>query len=109
MDRPHAQLITETVLYRYFFYDWLFKDMRIARNVFEWRAFWLHNQAMRVYLRIYLLRWWLISAAAFALGVFFDRAVEAPVMAGIGFTGGSMASCVVVMIVASWALLSRPG
>lgn len=100
---------TESILYRYFFYDWMFKDMRCARGVIERSAFWRHNQSMRTHLWIYLYRWCVISALAFAVGAIFGgNALELPVIAGIGFTGASFALCVMAIIGASLAMLARP-
>ena len=55
------------LLYRYWFYDWLFVDMNRG-NLFERTAARRHNQARSVWLPVYLRRWTLLGLMSFALG-----------------------------------------
>lgn len=58
---------TPSVLYRYFFFGWLFHD--VARgNLFERNAAWRHNQAQSHWLPTYLRRWVVLSGSLFAAG-----------------------------------------
>jgi hypothetical protein len=55
------------LLYRYWFYDWLFVDVNRG-NLFERTAARRHNQARSVWLPVYLRRWTLLGLMSFALG-----------------------------------------
>lgn len=58
---------TPSVLYRYFFFSWLFRD--VARGtLFERAAAWRHNQAQSHWLPTYLWRWTVLSLSLFAAG-----------------------------------------
>ncbi len=96
-----------TLLYRYVFFDWLFADFAKARSLFERHAAWQHNRAMRRHLPVYLRRWAVVAAIAFALGWLFEQTVDATVAACF-FTGCAMTMTGVAQICALWLLLGRP-
>lgn len=64
-----------SVFYRYFFFDWLFRDVGRG-TLFERAAAWRHNQAQSRWLPTYLRRWIFLSILLFAAGglstLFFD-------------------------------------
>src|SRR5689334_9819571 len=51
-----------SLLYRYFFFDWLFRDVSRG-NLLERAAAWRANREMRRYLPVYLRRWLVIFVA----------------------------------------------
>jgi hypothetical protein len=55
------------LLYRYWFYDWLFVDVNRG-SLLERAAARRHNQARSAWLPIYLRRWTLLGLMSFALG-----------------------------------------
>jgi len=55
-----------TLLYRYFFFGWLFKDVNHG-NLLERAAAWRHNRAQARWLPTYLRRW--LWCAAFFYGL----------------------------------------
>jgi len=55
------------LLYRYWFYGWLFHDVNRG-NLFERAAARRHNQARSVWLPTYLRRWTLLGLLSFVLG-----------------------------------------
>ncbi len=95
-----------TLLYRYVFFDWLFADFGKARGLFERHAAWQHNRAMRRHLPVYLRRWAVVTAIAFALGCLFEQLVDATVAACF-FTGCAMTMTGMAQIGALWLLLGR--
>ena len=59
---PFARL-----LYRYWFYGWLFVDVNRG-DVFERAAARRHNQARSVWLPVYLRRWTVLGLTSFGVG-----------------------------------------
>lgn len=55
------------LLYRYFFFSWLFRDVRCGSR-FEQAAAWRHNQAQSRWLPTYLWRWSVLSLLLFSAG-----------------------------------------
>lgn len=68
----------ESLLYRHFFFQWLFFDMTLASGPIERRAAWLHNQNQREWLPAYMRRWTVLSTMGFAFGAISERAFAAP-------------------------------
>ena len=56
-----------SVFYRYFFFDWLFRDVGRG-TLFERTAAWRHNQAQSRWLPTYLRRWVFLSILLFTAG-----------------------------------------
>src|SRR5476649_2646993 len=78
----------QRLLYRYFFFQWLFLDMARTRDPIQRRAVWLHNQSKREWLPVYMRRWAALSTIGFALGTISERAFAAPESAACWYTGG---------------------
>lgn len=97
-----------SLLYRFFFFDWLFADITQAKSLLERHAAWAHNLEMRKYLPAYLCRWGTLGVAAFLAGSLCDRVLEAELAATCCFTGFSLTLAVMTVIAASWLLLARP-
>ena len=72
MDEPAFR----TLLYRYFFFDWLFKDVETG-NVFERAAAVRHNREQARWLPVYVLRWLWWGLAFYALGSVAELILEA--------------------------------
>src|SRR4030095_15588782 len=58
-----------TLLYRYFFFSWLFKDASRG-NVLERAAAWRHNREHAHWLLTYMRRWLWCSLVLYGLGGF---------------------------------------
>ena len=95
------------LLYRYFFYQWLFLDMAGTRGPIERRAAWLHNQSQREWLPAYMRRWATLSTVGFALGAISEQALAAPVFAACWYTGSCICVSVLAIIAEVWLLLGR--
>jgi hypothetical protein len=55
------------LLYRYWFYGWLFRDVNRGNPV-ERAAAWRHNQAAVRWLPVYLRRWTVLGLVTFVIG-----------------------------------------
>ena len=64
MDR----IFSTSLLYRYFFFDWMFKDVRRG-NRKACAAAWQHNLQQARWLSIYLRRWSFLSLLFYAFGL----------------------------------------
>ena len=103
--KEHEQEPFKSILYRYFFFEWLFSDMNRARGPVERRATWLHNQSQREWLPVYMRRWATLSTIGFTLGIIGERALAAPGFAACWYTGGCIGVSVLVIVAEVWILL----
>jgi len=97
-----------SLLYRFFFFDWLFADITRARNLLEHHAAWRHNVEMRKHLPTYLHRWGWLALTAFGAGSLCDRVWESQWAASCCYTGFGLTMAGMAVIATSWLLLARP-
>ncbi len=95
-----------SLLYRYWFWGWLFRD--VTRGTLLVRhAAWRHNVAQRHHLQVYMRRW-LACVGAMAVAARILELMSGPSVAAATFyTASVLASCVLTVTVAGWALLAR--
>lgn len=98
-----------SLLYRFFFFDWLFADLSKATSLLERHAAWRHNREMRKYLPTYLCRWGALGTGAFLTGCLCERVWQDQIAASWCFTGFSVTVAVMAVIVAAWLFLANPG
>ena len=79
-----AELPFKVLLYRYFFFGWLFKDVNKG-DVFERSAAWRHNRSQARWLATYLRRWLFLSGMNYVLGVVCEILLQAPVLSAFFF------------------------
>jgi len=103
---PVPQLAFRTLLYRFMFFDWLFKDVNAARNVFERHAAVRHNKSMSRYLPLYFRRWTVMATLDFGLGFVFERMLQATVVSAYFFTWSCVTIAGMVVIAAAWLFLN---
>lgn len=99
-----------TLLYRYFFFGWLFKDVR-SNDPFARAACWAHNKSQARWLPTYLRRWSTISVGGYAMGAMAEMILHAPVLSTVFFVPAAMGFSVVMVIAAAllgFKLLSGP-
>lgn len=100
------QISTRTLWYRYWFFDWLFRDA----NRGSWRereAALAHNLQRARWLPTYVRRWAALGALLFAIGALFESAgflFAAP----IAFISACATTPVVAVALAGWILLRAP-
>jgi hypothetical protein len=105
--KGYQQESLHSLVYRYFFFQWLFFDMTRARGAIERRAAWLHNQSQREWLPAYMRRWALLSTMGFALGAISERTFTAPTFAACLYTASCICVSVFAVIVEVWVFLGR--
>jgi hypothetical protein len=95
------------LVYRYFFFQWLFHDMTRTSGEIERRTAWEHNQRQRKWLPRYMRRWAILSTVGFALGTVCEQALGAPVLATCWYIGACICVAVFVVAAAVWVGLGR--
>ncbi|MET0856028.1 MAG: hypothetical protein ABWY27_04715 [Telluria sp.] len=95
------------LLYRFIFFDWLFADVRAARNLFERHAAHQHNRRMCRYLPVYLRRWSVAAAFNYVLGFLFERMLQATLLSAWCFTWVCVTLTGMAVIMVSWAILAN--
>jgi hypothetical protein len=68
------------LLYRYWFYGWLFRDVNRG-SLLERAAAWRHNQAAARWLPVYLRRWTVLGSVTFAIGWCLESLAPFPIQA----------------------------
>ena len=101
-EQPPDEPSFGQTLYRFLFFDWLFRDVNAARDLFERHAARRHNQRMSRYLPVYMRRWSLLAAFDFTLGVLFERVLQATVLSAWFFTWSCMTVTGLVVITVTW-------
>ncbi len=96
-----------SLLYRYWFWEWLFVDMASARGMYQRRAAWRHNVAQRRHLPVYMRRWLVLMAANLGVAAVFEKALAWMLSAALFYTNGCIAVCVLVVTVIGWVFLGR--
>ena len=72
-----------SLLYRYFFFAWLFKDASRG-NLFERSAAWRHNREQARWLPTYMRRWFWCGAVLYGLGGVVEWLLQAlPAVSGM--------------------------
>ena len=98
-----------TLLYRYFFFGWLFKDVTRG-NAFERAAAWRHNRAQARWLPTYMRRWFGCGVVLYAFGGFIELAVGSPLLSAVFYIPSALSVPVNAVIGAAWiGLKSLPG
>lgn len=94
------------LLYRYFFFGWLFHDVTRG-SLLERAAAWRINRERRHHLLTYLRRWSVVCAAGYGLGVLFEHPLQLVYAAACCYSGSCVSMSVIVVILTSWVTLSR--
>jgi len=98
-----------TLLYRYFFFGWLFKDAHRG-NLLERAAAWRHNQAQARWLPTYMRRWCWCGLLLYALGGLAEAIFNAPAVSAFFYVPSALSVPVNAVIAAAWlGLKSLPG
>lgn len=98
-----------SLLYRYWFWEWLFMDMTRARDVYQRAAAWRHNVAQRRHLPTYMRRWLVVTAANIGVAAVLEKALAAMLSAAFFYTNGCIAVCVLFVTFVGWVFLGAAG
>ena len=71
--------LSQSIWYRYFFYDWLFKNCAVG-NRFELYSAWRHNKENAKWLPRYMKRWMIFGLIFFGLAAFIESQLLLPVL-----------------------------
>jgi hypothetical protein len=105
-DAP-PELTFWALWYRFLFFDWLFRDVSAARDRIERHAAFQHNRSMCRYLPVYLRRWSFLTAFDFALGVLFEKVLQAGLLSAWFFTWSCVTLTGMVLITVIWLVLTH--
>jgi len=89
------------LLYRYFFFGWLFKDVNRG-NLLERAAAWRHNREQARWLPTYMRRWLWCGIAFYALGQLMESLLQAPGISVLFYVPCALAVPVNAVIGAAW-------
>lgn len=90
-----------TLLYRYFFFGWLFRDVNRG-NLLERAAAWRHNQAQARWLPTYMKRWLVCGAMLYAIGTLVEMALNSPLLSAFFYVPGAISVPVNAVIGVAW-------
>jgi hypothetical protein len=90
-----------TLLYRYFFFGWLFQDVNRG-NVFERSAALRNNRDMARWLPKYMRRWLACGMLFYVLGSIAEWALDAPVVSMLFYVPSALSVPVNAVIGAAW-------
>jgi hypothetical protein len=106
-DEHLPEMPFRRLLYRFLFFDWLFRDVSAARDRIERHAAHQHNRKMSRYLPVYLRRWSFLTAFDFALGVLFEKVLQAGLLSAWFFTWSCVTLTGMVVITVAWVILNH--
>ena len=93
-----------TLLYRYFFYGWLFRDVGRG-NLWERSQAWHHNRDQSRWLPTYMRRWWVLGGLCLGMAVFFESVLLSPVWSAIFYVPSVMVVPFTVVTAICWGCL----
>jgi hypothetical protein len=105
-EKQVPEMPFRTLLYRFMFFDWLFRDVSAARNLFERHAALQHNKYMSRYLPVYFRRWTVLATFDFGLGFLFERVLQATVLSAYFFTWTAVTVAGMAVIAVAWIFLT---
>ena len=104
-DRLRESL--HSLLYRYWFWEWLFVDLARVRDVYQRAAAWKHNVAQRRHLPVYMRRWLVVTAANLGVAAVLEKALSWMLSAALFYTNSCIAVCVVFVTFVGWLFLGH--
>src|SRR5215213_3349094 len=90
-----------TLLYRYFFFGWLFKDVSRG-NLLERAAAWRYNKERAHWLLTYMRRWLWCGVLLYGLGGVVELALSSPALSAFFYVPGALSVPVNAVIAAVW-------
>ena len=90
-----------TLLYRYFFFGWLFKETSIG-DLFERAAAERHNRQQARWLPVYIVRWLWLGLCLYALGRVAELLLDAPGLSVLFYAISAISMSFTITIVSAW-------
>lgn len=98
-----------TLLYRYFFFAWLFQDVNRG-TLFERAAAWRHNRSQARWLPTYMRRWCVTGLTLYLAGLFVEQGLGATAWSSVLYMPGALSVPINATIFVAWAgLKTMPG
>ncbi|MEO5702134.1 MAG: hypothetical protein ABIS17_06795 [Casimicrobiaceae bacterium] len=97
-----------SLLYRYWFWGWLFRDMNLGDSIHR-QASWRHNMAMRACLPTYMGRWLTCTTASALVAQGVEASTATGVLPALFYMGSVLGSVVFTMAATIWMFLARGG
>ena len=97
----------KSLLYRYWFWEWLFVDLAAVRDVYQRAAAWKHNVAQRRHLPVYMRRWLVVTAANLGVAAVLEKTLAWMLSAAVFYTNSCIAVCVVFVTFIGWLFLGH--
>lgn len=95
------ELTFRTLLYRYFFFEWLFLDVTQG-SLIERSAAWRHNQSQAHWLPTYMRRWLSCAVLLYGLGGIVEILIGAPAVSALFYVPSALSVSVNAVIAAAW-------
>jgi hypothetical protein len=99
-----SDLSFHVLLYRYFFFAWLFRDASVG-SLLERAAALQFNRQRRIYLLTYLRRWLVLLVLSYALGILVESSFSAAVAAALCYGMTTICLAITATIARSWLML----
>ena len=97
----HAAATFRTLLYRYFFFAWLFRDVAHG-GLLERAAAWRHNRGQARWLPTYFRRWLVLGVLLYALGCFVELVLGHPAASALFYVPSALSVPANAVIAAAW-------
>lgn len=89
------------LLYRYFFFDWLFRDASRG-TLLERESALRFNREMSHHLLVYLRRWLMLVVGSCAVGASFEKGLSLDTMASVFYCVSSVSLVAATLIARLW-------
>jgi len=106
-QRPKSPLSSESLgvlLYRYFFFEWLFRDVNRG-SALERAEAWRFNRRIRRYLPVYLRRWTVLVVCSYAAGALLESSFSLGHAATLFYCVSCVSFAMTMLIVRAWLSL----
>lgn len=105
---PASQLPLRTLVYRYFFFSWLFRDVG-SGDAFQRGLAVQHNRRQARWLPTYMLRWAWWGLLFYAVGGFVEMTSESVWWARWFYAASAMCLSFIVTMGTAWVHLTQRG
>ncbi len=95
-----------TLLYRYFFFGWLFRDVTRG-DLIERAAAWRHNREQARWLPTYMRRWCVAMVVMFLLALLIEVALHLPQLSALLYVPSALAVPFNAVTAVCWWFLTR--
>ncbi|WP_370262589.1 hypothetical protein [Limnobacter sp.] len=94
--------VTHSVLFRYFFFQWMFRDANVS-ELYQRSAALRHNRAHRHHLKVYLWRWVVVALLMYGLGAILE--ILGVFACVFFYTVAALAACTISKIAVAYLML----